>query len=53
MHVTAPNNSRMGLGTANVYYEDLQTFFTGDQDSFQYAGSTKKQRIKSNHYGHN
>ena len=43
MHVTAPNNSRMGLGTANVYYEDLQTFFSGDQDSFQL-----QDRLKSN-----
>ena len=47
VHGTAPNTLRMDLGTENVYCEDLQTFFTGDEDSFLYAGSTRNQRIES------
>ncbi len=43
----APKVVRMDRGTENIYIEDLQVFFTGSQESFLYATSTRNQRIES------
>ena len=38
---------RMEKGRGNIFCEDLQLFFTGTDDSYIYATSTRNQRIKS------
>ena len=37
----------MNKGRGNIFCEDLQLFFTGTDDSYIYATSTRNQRIKS------
>ena len=37
----------MDRGTENVYCKELQVFFTGNEDSYLYAASTRNQRIES------
>ena len=37
----------MDCGTENIFCEDMQVFFTGLEESFIYAKSTRNQRIKS------
>ena len=46
-HGVAPRLLRMDRGNENIYCEDLQVFFTGKNDSFLYAASTRNQRIES------
>ena len=36
-----PVVSRMDKGRQNIFYEDLQLFFTGTDDSYIYAASTR------------
>ena len=43
----ALNTLPMGLGTKNVYCEELQVFFTKNSNSFLYAASTRNQRKRS------
>ena len=37
-----PKLLRMDAGTENIYCQDLQVYFTGEEESFLYASSTKK-----------
>ena len=37
----------MDIGSENIFCDDLQVFFTGDQTSVQYAASTRNQRIET------
>ena len=46
-HGSCPRTLRMDKGTENIYCEDLQTFFTGRNNSFIYASSTRNQRIEA------
>ena len=43
----APNTLRMDLGTENVYFEEIQVFFTKNSISFLYAASSRNQRIEA------
>ena len=36
----------MGAGTENIYCQDLQAYFTGEEESFLYASSTRNQRTE-------
>ena len=42
-----PSLLRMDKGRENIYCEDLQTFFTGSNESFFYAASVRNQRIEA------
>ena len=42
-----PRLLRMDAGNENIYCEDLQVFFSGRNDSFLYASSTRNQRIEA------
>ena len=42
-----PKLLRMDAGTENIYCQDLQVYFTGEEESFLYASSTKNQRIEA------
>ena len=42
-----PVVSRMDKFRQNIFYEDLQLFFTGTDDSYIYAASTRNQQIQS------
>lgn len=46
-HKIVPKLVRMDRGCGNIYIGDLQVFFTGRDDSFQYATSTRNQRIEA------
>ena len=43
----APRLLRMDKGRENIYCKDLQVFFTGKDDSFLYAASTRNQCIEA------
>ena len=36
----------MDAGTENIYCQDLQVYFTGEEESFLYASSTRNQKTK-------
>ena len=38
---------RMDARTENIYCQDLQVYFTGEEESFLYASSTRNQRIEA------
>ena len=42
-----PKLLRMDAGTENIYCQDLQVYFTGEEESFLYASSTRNQRIEA------
>ena len=42
-----PKLLRMDAVTENIYCQDLQVYFTGEEESFLYASSTRKQRIQA------
>ena len=46
-HRRVPDVLQMDCGTENIYFEDMQVFFTGSEESFIYAESTRNQRIES------
>ena len=42
-----PKLLRMDAGTENIYCQDLQVYFTGEEESVSYASSTRNQRIEA------
>ena len=46
-HHRVPDVPRMDCGTENTFCEDMPVFFTGLEESFIYAKSTRNQRIES------
>ena len=47
IHGIAPRLLRMDRGNENIYCQDIQTFFTGNESSYLYAASTHNQRIEA------
>ena len=46
-HGIVPKNLRMDKGNENIYCQDMQVFFTGNDSSYLYTASTRNQRIEA------